>query len=221
MKFKAKILKFRLIFNQNQSREAVIRVLKLQENDVKNFEILHCAIVPVFTKPPDLLCLSCPFRLPTSDPQQKISEINHENQTEIITAQDRKKETVLIAGTGPGGLFAALRLIEYGFAPILLERGRDLEESYPRCQTILGRRTAEYRIEYSIRFGWCRHFFRRETSQQNQKSADPIFGERFVEFGADPSVLYMGKPHLGTDILRKIIANMKHYIETQGGRNPL
>ncbi len=42
-------------------------------------------------------------------------------------------------------------------------------------------------------------------------------GERFVEFGADPSVLYMGKPHLGTDILRKIIANMKHYIETQGG----
>ena len=124
----------------------------------------------------------------------------------------------VIIGFGPAGMFAALELLEYGLKPRIFERGKKLEERDLDVRRFISGRTLS--PESNIQFGEGgagaysdgKLFSRSNNSAYASKVLDT-----FIKFGAPPETGYVSKPHLGTDILRKITANIRMYILERGG----
>ena len=124
----------------------------------------------------------------------------------------------VIIGFGPAGMFAALELIECGLKPLIFERGKKLEERHADVQRFISERTLT--ADSNIQFGEGgagaysdgKLFSRLNNSAYASKVLDT-----FIKFGAPPEIGYVSKPHLGTDVLRKITSNIRNYVLQAGG----
>lgn len=123
----------------------------------------------------------------------------------------------VIVGFGPAGMFAALILAESGARPIILERGEDVDS---RCKKVEKFRTeGVLDTESNVQFGegGAGTFSDGKlTTGIKDKRIKYIF-ERLVEFGADEEILYLSKPHIGTDVLRNVVKNLRGYVISKGG----
>ncbi len=130
------------------------------------------------------------------------------------------KERPIIIGFGPAGMFAALSLIVFGIKPIIFERGKRIEERSLDVQRFISERQLD--PESNIQFGEGgagsfsdgKLFSRRN---RNTGYANRVL-DTFIKFGAPKEIGYISKPHLGTDVLCRIVANMRNYILKQGGQ---
>ena len=124
----------------------------------------------------------------------------------------------VIIGFGPAGMFAALELLEYGLKPLIFERGKRLEERHADVRRFIGERVLA--PESNIQFGEGgagsysdgKLFSRLNNTVYASKVLDT-----FIKFGAPPEIGYVAKPHLGTDVLCRIVANIRNYILERGG----
>jgi uncharacterized FAD-dependent dehydrogenase len=135
---------------------------------------------------------------------------------------DRKskviKERPLIIGFGPAGMFAALELIDYGIKPIIFERGKKIEERSLDIQRFIKERVLD--TESNIQFGEGgagsysdgKLFSRIKNSEYSNRVLDT-----FIKFGAPEEIAYIRKPHLGTDVLCRIVRNIREHILERGG----
>lgn len=136
------------------------------------------------------------------------------------TDRPLKKSTArpIVIGFGPAGMFAALRLIEYGLKPLIFERGKKIEERSKDVQTFIKEKALD--PESNIQFGEGgagsysdgKLFSRMNNSEYIKKVLDT-----FIEFGAPEEIGYVNKPHLGTDVLCRIVRNTRNYILERGG----
>ena len=134
-----------------------------------------------------------------------------------VFPQVRGVPRVAIAGMGPAGLFCALRLLDYGVRPVLLERGKRVEE---RAQDV--RRfclTGDFCPSSNIQFGegGAGAFSDGKLNTQTNSPLNREVLETFVRFGAPEEVAYLGKPHVGSDRLKDVVANMRRAILAGGG----
>ena len=127
-------------------------------------------------------------------------------------------QPVVIVGSGPAGLFCALRLIEYGFKPILLERGKEVLER--KKDIALQNRNAAFNEESNYCFGEGGagtfsdgKLYTRSNKRGNIRRVLEIFHQH----GAQDSILYESHPHIGTDRLPDVIRSMKRQIIDCGG----
>ncbi|MDO8805037.1 MAG: dehydrogenase [Elusimicrobiota bacterium] len=124
----------------------------------------------------------------------------------------------VIIGFGPAGMFAALELIEYGLKPLIFERGKKLEERHADVQRFIsGRALAP---ESNIQFGEGgagSYSDGKLFSRPNNSAHASRVLDTFIKFGAPPEIGYISKPHLGTDVLRKIVANIRNHVLERGG----
>ncbi|MDO5416756.1 MAG: FAD-dependent oxidoreductase, partial [Lachnospiraceae bacterium] len=125
----------------------------------------------------------------------------------------------VIVGSGPAGLFCGLMLARHGYKPILLERGGSVEERTKAVQEFW--KTGKLDKNCNVQFGegGAGTF---SDGKLNTLVKDPIGRNRlvlqlFTEFGADPSICYLNKPHIGTDVLSGIVAAMREEIIRLGG----
>ncbi|MDR3629951.1 MAG: dehydrogenase [Desulfocapsaceae bacterium] len=140
-----------------------------------------------------------------------------EAKEEVKTADGGDRP--IIVGFGPAGMFAALRFIDYGIKPIIFERGKRIEERCRDVQQLID--MGEINPESNIQFGEGgagsysdgKLFSRRDN---NSSSANKVLNT-FIKFGAPEQIGYIGKPHLGTDVLCKIVRNIRNYILEHGG----
>lgn len=124
----------------------------------------------------------------------------------------------VIIGFGPAGMFAALELLEYGLKPLIFERGKRLEERHADVRRFIAERTLA--PESNIQFGEGgagsysdgKLFSRLNNTVYASKVLDT-----FIKFGAPPEIGYVAKPHLGTDVLCRIVANIRDHILERGG----
>lgn len=130
----------------------------------------------------------------------------------------RPGQRPVIIGFGPAGMFAALELIEYGLKPLIFERGKKLEERHLDVGRFLSDRALE--PESNIQFGEGgagTYSDGKLFSRLNNTSHASRVLDTFIRFGAPPEIGYVRKPHLGTDVLRRIVANIRAHVLAAGG----
>ncbi|MDD4823259.1 MAG: FAD-binding protein [Bacteroidales bacterium] len=125
---------------------------------------------------------------------------------------------VIVVGAGPGGLFAALRLIEGGMKPIVLERGQDVHERRKEIALISREHRVNPESNYSFGEGGAGAFSdgKLYTRSKKRGSVDRILNI-FCDHGADTHILIDAHPHIGTDKLPGVIENMRKKIIDRGG----
>ena len=124
----------------------------------------------------------------------------------------------LIIGAGPAGLFAAYLLAEAGYHPVIIERGKCVEE---RTKDVLHFwKTGVLDTSSNVQFGegGAGTFSdgKLNTMVKDPANRNQFVLETFVKFGAPERILYENKPHIGTDILCQVIANMRSYLLEKG-----
>jgi uncharacterized protein len=128
------------------------------------------------------------------------------------------RQSVIIIGAGPAGLFAALKLIESGIKPIILERGKDIRAR--RRDLAVLNREGEVNPESNYCFGeggaGTYSDGKLYTRSSKRGNIERILN-LFVHFGAEESILYEAHPHIGTNKLPQIITAMRHQITSCGG----
>ena len=135
-----------------------------------------------------------------------------------INVTRKSKYNPVIIGAGPAGLFAGLTLVDNGIIPIILERGKKVEERIADVEDFI--KNKKFRTSSNIQFGegGAGTFSdgKLNTGNSNQFSRKVL--EEFVKFGAPKEILYNSKPHIGTDNLVKIVKNIREYIISKGGQ---
>lgn len=136
---------------------------------------------------------------------------------EIKRKSKKLEGSIAIIGTGPAGLFAALRLCELGYKPIIFERGNKVSQRDKDIENFY--KFAKLNPNSNIQFGEGgagTYSDGKLTTRVRSEYMDYIF-ETLVKFGAQEEILYHYKPHIGTDILKKVVENMRNHIISLGG----
>lgn len=126
---------------------------------------------------------------------------------------------VIIIGAGPAGLFAALELIELGYRPILLERGKDVSARKADIAAIQRNEPVNPDSNYAFGEGGAGTYsdgklYTRSKKRGNYRKSLEILHHH----GADESILYDAHPHIGTDRLPRVIAAIRQTIRNAGGQ---
>lgn len=124
---------------------------------------------------------------------------------------------VVVVGAGPAGLFCAVRLIKHGIRPIVVERGKRVEA---RAEDVLRfHQTGVLDPSSNVQFGegGAGTFSDGKLNTQTNSPLNREVLETFVAFGAPKEIEYLGKPHVGSDKLRDVVANMRKFILAEGG----
>lgn len=125
---------------------------------------------------------------------------------------------VVVVGSGPAGLFCTLRLIQHGFQPILLERGECVEEREKTTQKFFTEHILDVNSNIQFGEGGAGTFSDGKINTQTKDSLNRDVLELFHAFGAPDEILYLNKPHIGSDKLKTVVKNMRQYILQQGGQ---
>lgn len=129
-----------------------------------------------------------------------------------------KDKTVIIVGSGPAGLFAALKLLEKGIKPIIIERGKETSKRKIDIASISTKNIVDENSNYCFGEGGAGTFSDGKLYTRSNKRGDiNRILKIFNIFGADPKILTDAHPHIGTDKLPKIINSMKEKIISLGG----
>ena len=123
----------------------------------------------------------------------------------------------VIVGAGPSGLFAALTFVKNGYKPIVIEQGQQVDERKKSVDNFINNGVLNTNSNVQFGEGGAGTFSDGKlTSGINSPYCKTVL-EEFVSFGAPKQILYLTKPHIGTDNLVNIIKNMRNYIISQGG----
>ncbi len=136
----------------------------------------------------------------------------------VVIGDKEKNGSTVVVGSGPAGLFASLLLAENGYFPILLERGADVDARIAAVDNF--KKTGVLDADTNIQFGagGAGTFSDGKLVTRVNSPLCSYVLKKFVEFGAPDEILYMAKPHIGTDYLRAVVRGMTKRIEELGGK---
>ena len=138
--------------------------------------------------------------------------------TPILYNSVEGKPQVIVVGAGPGGLFAALRLIELGLRPIVIERGKDVHQRKLDIANISRQQAVDSESNYSFGEGGAGAYSdgKLYTRSKKRGNVEKILNV-FCQHGASTDILVDAHPHIGTDKLPQVIENIRNTIVRCGG----
>lgn len=136
-----------------------------------------------------------------------------------ITGQKELKNRPVIIGSGPAGLFCALYLAKSGYKPIILERGKKIPDRIKDIDKFWkeGKLNTSSNIQFGEGGAGTFSDGKLNSLIKDRSKRGKVILEEFVDAGADKDIMYYNKPHIGTDVLRKVIVNMRKKIISLGG----
>lgn len=218
-------LKLSVNHSEEDLKKKAAKMLKLQPADIRRITVIKQS-VDARKKSSEVLFIYT-VDVETAREDKVLHRLNSPN---IAKAEKKEyqfpkpgteplKHRPVIIGSGPAGLFCALMLARAGYAPLIFERGERVDE---RKRSVLrfwqgGELNGSSNVQFGE--GGAGTF---SDGKLNTLVKDPMLRNRkvlevFVEFGADPSILYKNKPHIGTDVLSVIVKNMREEIIRLGG----
>lgn len=126
------------------------------------------------------------------------------------------EKPVLVVGSGPAGLFAAIRLVDRGITPILIERGPCVEEREKKIARFSLEGVLDTNGNVQFGEGGAGTFSDGKLNTQTHSGLNSEVLETFVRFGAPEEILYLQKPHIGSDNLKKVVVNMRSFLLQSG-----
>lgn len=151
----------------------------------------------------------------------QIHTLDSDNSTKLRRFEPkdvRSAPEVVVVGAGPAGLFAALRLIELGLKPVILERGKEISERKKDIAQINRGLDLDNDSNYCFGEGGAGAFSDGKLYTRSKKRGQiSEILEWLVQFGADSNILIDAHPHIGSDKLPKIIGNIRQAITDAGG----
>lgn len=217
-------LKLPCTHTQQELREKIEKTLRIRPEELIEYSIEKQSIDA--RKKPQIFYV---YTIHASVLQEKkvFKKVHSKNITIVekkvyqfpFHAESTPADRPVIIGSGPAGLFCAYMLAEHGFAPILLERGKAIEERKKDVDSFW--ETGKLNPESNVQFGeggagtfsdGKLNTLVKDPSGRNRKVL-----EIFVKEGAPEEILYVNKPHIGTDLLMNVVKNMRKTIQSNGG----
>lgn len=218
-------LKLDISAKDNQIISSIAKKLRVNEKDIRDFQILKRSIDA--RKKPDLYFVySVVVTLDgalESKVLKKCAKDNNVNtykpKVYTLPKANNTSSRPIVVGAGPAGLFAAYVFALNNMNPIVFERGKRVDD---RTKDILEFwETGVLNTASNVQFGegGAGTFSdgKLNTLVNDKLGRNKFVLETFVKFGAQSNILYDGKPHIGTDILKQVIANMRNEIIRLGG----
>lgn len=146
----------------------------------------------------------------------KISGVDIYEES-VFEVKPKSKKRVCVVGFGPAGMFASLLLSQYGFAPVVYERGASVEERTKNVEQFMSGGILDTESNVQFGAGGAGTF---SDGKLYTRINDPACGyvlKMLVKFGAPKSVLTLAKPHIGTDILRNVVKGISDEVIKNGG----
>ena len=202
----------------------IVKTLRINQTDILEYQIKKQSIDA--RKKPELMFV---YTVDVKAKQEKnilikvksssVSLVNEKPYHFHMVGTTKMKQRPIIIGTGPAGLFCAYMLAEHGYRPIVFERGSCVEERAKDIETFW--ETGLLKPNSNVQFGegGAGTF---SDGKLNTLVKDPVGRNHkvlqiFVENGAPEDILYINKPHIGTDILIDVVRNMREKIIKWGG----
>lgn len=152
------------------------------------------------------------------DKLHKIGAVLSSYTEPVFKHGDEKLDSrIVVVGSGPCGLFTSLLLAENGYRPIILERGGSVAERNAQIELFKTARVLDMNTNIQFGAGGAGTFSDGKLVTRVNDSMSTYVLRRFVEFGAPEEILYLAKPHIGTDVLSIVIENMISRIVELGG----
>lgn len=146
-----------------------------------------------------------------------IEEINDE-EYKIPTLNKKSQNRPIIIGFGPAGIFCSYLLAKVGLKPIVFERGKKIEERIKDVEEFWSKNILNKNSNIQFGEGGAGTFSDGKLNTMiKEKIKQKFVFKTFNKFGAPDEILYLNKPHIGTDLLRNVIINMRNEIVSLGG----
>jgi uncharacterized FAD-dependent dehydrogenase len=178
--------------------------------DARKKKRIHFLYALAVSLPPDLEKQVLGSALPEISPLEEPPPL-----PEIRIAKGPKERPVVV-GTGPAGLFAALRLVESGVPPLIVERGKELPERVKDVDRFWKERDLAPESNVQFGEGGAGTFSDGKLYTRLQEPRIAFILKTFCRFGAPEEILSLQRPHLGTDRLRSIILALRKYLQEKG-----
>ena len=205
-------------------KQKCLKALKLSSKDIKSFTVVKQSIDA--RKKPDVIFsyvvdIECPKEAQVLK-QSKVKNaelIQQENYVFQVLGNKSLQKPIVIIGMGPAGLFCGYMLAKHGYKPIILERGQDVDSRTGKVAKFW--ETGVLDTESNVQFGegGAGTFSdgKLNTLVKDKSGRNKAVLSILIENGAPEHILYDAKPHIGTDVLAKVVKNMRQRILEWGG----
>lgn len=146
-----------------------------------------------------------------------IVEVKHPHYVGVNHGSNKMNHRPIVVGSGPAGLFAALILAQRGYNPLLLERGLDVDERTKDINNFWNNRIFKNNSNVQFGEGGAGTFSDGKLTTRIKDIRCRKVLEELVNFGSPDEILYSHKPHVGTDILKNVVKNIREEIKRLGG----
>ena len=216
-------LKLPVGHSQKDLEDKIRKTLRIPSKETFHYEVMRRSLDA--RKKPSLFYVYCIYV--TIRQENSIVKKLHQPSVSFVTetgyrfsemGHERLNRRPVIVGVGPCGLFAAWQLTLAGYAPLILERGKQVEDRSADVERFW--ETGILQPDSNVQFGegGAGTFSdgKLNTVVKDPSGRNRYVLETFVKFGAPSDILYDAKPHIGTDILAKVIKNMRDYLIKHG-----
>ncbi|WP_368254599.1 NAD(P)/FAD-dependent oxidoreductase, partial [Clostridium paraputrificum] len=202
----------------------VAKKLRINESDIFKFKILKES---VDARKKDNIKFNYSIDISCNGEKRIVSklkdkDIKIEDNIEEVKVESGNvvlEHRPVVVGFGPAGIFSALRLAQYGYNPIVIERGEDVDS---RTKTVeefwMG--NCKLNLESNVQFGegGAGAFSDGKLTTRIKDNRCGYVLEELVKAGAPDEIIYSGKPHVGTDLLKGVVKNIRKEIIRLGGK---
>ncbi len=208
-------IKIRKNISKEELLNFIIEKNKISKNDILEWHISKKSIDA--RKKEDVHYIySVDFILKNENKYKKLEKIVPFEAPQIKVHNITSKKPVIV-GAGPSGLFAALTFVQNGLSPIIIEQGDSVEKRKAMVDTFLKEGNLNTLSNVQFGEGGAGTFSDGKLTTGISSPLCKKVLQEFVNFGAPEQILYLSKPHIGTDNLIHIIKNMREYILSKGG----
>ena len=208
-------IKIRADLSDDELFEKIYKKYKINKNDVTEKRIIKKSI-DARNKADIFYNYSVELECKNENKIKNVQIVKKEEPFKIIVNRKSSKRPVII-GAGPAGLFSALTLAQNGIKPIIIEQGKTVDERKKDVEEF--QKTGKLNTLSNVQFGegGAGTFSDGKLTSGIHNPLCKIVLKEFYNFGAPEQILYINKPHIGTDNLINIIRNMRNEIIKLGG----